>query len=122
MEGSATFTMVVSSTIISTPEHSTYSAHQRLRLSSNMVFLAAGSTPALVVLRGAGSTAARKFSARDCVHLRGADEIVLVQPADGMRLVADSHVTPAALDVGMVILDVGDLGHRVHEAHGAVEV
>ena len=33
MEGSATFTMVVSSTIISTPRQSTMSAHQRLRPS-----------------------------------------------------------------------------------------
>ena len=36
MDGSATFTMVVSSTIIRTPEHNTYSAHQRRRESSNM--------------------------------------------------------------------------------------
>src|SRR5687768_5329827 len=33
MDGSATFTMVVSSTIISTPRQSTISAHQRLRVS-----------------------------------------------------------------------------------------
>ena len=31
MEGSATFTIVASSTIISTPTHSTYSAIQRVR-------------------------------------------------------------------------------------------
>ena len=33
IDGSATFTMVVSSTIINTPRHSTISAHQRLRSS-----------------------------------------------------------------------------------------
>src|SRR5688572_22974374 len=56
------------------------------------------------------------------VDLRRADEIVLVQPADRVRLIADAHVAPAAFDVGMVVFGVGDVRHGVDEAHGTVEV
>src|SRR4051812_41171419 len=59
---------------------------------------------------------------QNSVDLGGTDEIVLVQPADGMRLETDARITPAALDVRMVVLDVRHVRHRVHEAHGAIEV
>ena len=52
------------------------------------------------------------------VDFRGADEVVLVQPADRVRLVSGCGNTPAEFDVGMVILDVGDVRDRIHETRG----
>src|SRR6187401_3023157 len=109
MEGRATFTMVVSSTIINTPAQRTYSAHQRLRASSNMKTSLRNSDQA----DDCRFTSARIDICREIVspdtgpletiYLCGADEIVLVQAADGVGLVADACVTPATLDVGMVV-------------------
>src|SRR5581483_5744923 len=56
------------------------------------------------------------------IELRGADEVVLRQPADGMRRENDAAVVVADFKVWMVVLDVGEMCDRVHEAHRAVEV
>src|ERR1700682_5447617 len=56
------------------------------------------------------------------VHLRGAHEVVFRQSADGVGAEGDAAVVVADLEVRVVILDVGDMRQRVHEAHGAVEV
>src|SRR5579871_369932 len=56
------------------------------------------------------------------IELRGADEIVVGEPADGVRRVADAAVVVAELEVRVVVLGVGDVRDRVHEAHDPVEV
>src|SRR5687768_2113106 len=56
------------------------------------------------------------------IDLGSADEIVLVQTPDGVRLITNAAISPPTFDVRMVIFVVGDVRHRVHEAHGAVEV
>src|SRR5688572_4626101 len=89
--------MVVSSTIMSTPEQSTYSAHQRRRVSSDLTM-------------------------GQPVYLRGTDEIVLVQAADGVRLEADAAIAPATFEIRVMVFDVCDVRHRVDEAHGTVEI
>src|SRR5678815_992402 len=57
-----------------------------------------------------------------CVDLRGADEIVLVQAANGVRLISNPAITPSEFDIGMVVFGVCDVRHRVHEARRAIEV
>src|SRR5207248_2905734 len=69
--------------------------------------------------RRAGS---RGSAQRDQVHLGRAHEVVLREPADRVGGESDAAVVVADLEVRVVVLDVGDVRERVHEAHGAVEV
>src|SRR6185369_8183794 len=52
------------------------------------------------------------------VQLRGADEVVLGQPVDGVRDVRDLALAPAHQHVRVVVLAVRDPGRGVHERHG----
>src|SRR6267143_1766511 len=66
--------------------------------------------------------ACSQLNNRDQIHLGSAHEVVFRQSADGVGGESDAAVVVADLEVGVVILDVGDVRQRVHEAHGAIEV
>ncbi len=57
-----------------------------------------------------------------CVDLRGADEVVLAQPLDGVRRVLHPAIVVADLEIRMMILDVGDMRERIDEAHGPIKI
>src|ERR1700722_12337661 len=56
------------------------------------------------------------------IELRGADEVVLGQPADGVRAVANPADVVAHLEVRVMIFNVGDMRHGIDETHGAIEI
>src|ERR1035438_9806964 len=56
------------------------------------------------------------------VQLRRTDEIVYRQSTDRMRREGDVAVVVAEPHVGMVILAVGEVRERPHEAHRVVEI
>src|SRR5690349_20195233 len=66
--------------------------------------------------------AGERLDARQSVDLRGADEIVLRQAADSVSVINDSAVAVADAEIRMMIFGVGDVGDRVGEAHGVIEV
>src|SRR5260370_42268671 len=56
------------------------------------------------------------------IDLGGADKIVLGQALDAVGREGDAAVVVADFEVRMVVLDVGYMCERVHEAHRAIEV
>ena len=52
----------------------------------------------------------------------GTNEVVFRQATDGMRRVADTALSVADLQVGMMIFLVGNPGRCIHESHGFVVV
>lgn len=60
---------------------------------------------------------------RQGVDLGGQDEIVLRQPADGVRPQLDPCVAVAfEMDVGMVAVGLGDLSHAIEKRHAGHKV
>jgi hypothetical protein len=62
--------------------------------------------------------------ARKClqgVYFGCADEVIFAQAAD--RMGGETHVTEvvARREIGVVVLGVGDPGHRIYEGHGFVK-
>src|SRR5688572_456005 len=91
MDGSATFTIVVSSTIITSARQSRYSASQRLRVSRVIGFPNDG---------GALVFPARKIRRRSCAGLRfRGREAALIGENHGLDAVAEAELSEDPLDV-----------------------
>src|SRR6185312_1779458 len=64
----------------------------------------------------------RPSTERYGVDLGGADEVVLRQPLDRVRGELHAAVVVPHLEVRMMVLDVGNMGERIDEAHSPIEV
>ena len=56
------------------------------------------------------------------VDLSRADEVVLRQPADGVRRELHPAIAIAHLEIRVMVLEVRDVRDRIYEAHGAIEI
>src|SRR5487761_168982 len=64
----------------------------------------------------------RRSTERNRVGLCRADEVVLREPLDGVRGELHAAVAVPHLEVRMMVLDVGDMGEGIYEAHGPIEI
>src|SRR5581483_674420 len=72
--------------------------------------------------RSRASPRPRPSTERNGVDLGRADEVVLRQPLDRVRGELHAAVVVPHLEVRMMVLDVGNMGERIDEAHSPIEV